>query len=480
MSGERFSGRAAELRQLDRRLQIAAAGGVGNPGRAVILTGRRRVGKSLLAQEFCDRADVPYLIFQATRGKQPAAERTDLITAITESSLPSPRLLESVHPTDWRTALSALADAVPTDRPSIVVIDEVPWIIEQDAVFEGELQTVWDRELSRKPVLLLLIGSDLSVMEALQTYERPFFGRATPMVLQPLTPADVQDLTSLSAAEALDAHLITGGLPEVVRSWQPGMDRNAFLEDSLQDPLSPLLAAGAITLLGEFPVSSHSRRILTAIGSGERTFSAIAAAVGSSDRLPSGTLNPLLKTLLAKGIIATDTPMSTKPDTKNRRYRISDSYLRFWLALLDRSIPLVERQRGGVALERIERSWPAWRGRAVEPLIRESLLRLLPDDDWPGTYEIGSWWNRQNNPEIDLVGADKAPVAKQVTFVGSVKWYENKPFGRHDYDELVRSAVAVPGTDPHTPLVAVSRTPPEPGLHLARTWGPEELVAGWR
>jgi hypothetical protein len=32
------------------------------------------------------------------------------------------------------------------------------------------------------------------------------------------------------------------------------------------------------------------------------------------------------------------------------------------------------------ALERIERSWTTWRGRAIEPVVRESLLRLLPDD----------------------------------------------------------------------------------------------------
>ncbi|MEU6081497.1 hypothetical protein [Streptomyces sp. NPDC047108] len=67
--------------------------------------------------------------------------------------------------------------------------------------------------------------------------------------------------------------------------------------------------------------------------------------------------------------------MSVKPDTKNKRYRIADPYLRFWLAFLVRAIPLVERGRGDVALERFERSWTTWRGRAVEPVVRASLLR---------------------------------------------------------------------------------------------------------
>ncbi|WP_211228666.1 hypothetical protein [Glycomyces tenuis] len=41
-------------------------------------------------------------------------------------------------------------------------MDEVPWwISEQGPVFGGALQTAWDRALSSKPVLLLLLGSDM-------------------------------------------------------------------------------------------------------------------------------------------------------------------------------------------------------------------------------------------------------------------------------------------------------------------------------
>ncbi|WP_455352564.1 hypothetical protein [Streptomyces sp. SYSU K217416] len=145
--------------------------------------------------------------------------------------------------------------------------------------------------------------------------------------------------------------------------------------------LSRLLVAGELSLLGEFPEASHSRAVLEAVGSGERTFSAIAAQAGGAGALPSGTLSPLLARLQAKRVLAADLPLPAKPDSKNKRYRIADPYLRFWLAFLARAIPLIERGRGDLALERIERSWATWRGRAVEPLIRESLLRLMPNDE---------------------------------------------------------------------------------------------------
>jgi uncharacterized protein len=172
--------------------------------------------------------------------------------------------------------------------------------------------------------------------------------------------------------------------------------------------------------------------------------------------------------------------LSTTADTKNNRYRVADPYLRFWLSFLERGIPLVERGRGDLVFQRIERSWTSWRGRAVEPLVRACLLRLLPDERWPDTEAVGGWWNRQNNPEIDLVGADREPVAKHVRFLGSIKWLENQRFDRRDYDALVRDMLAVPGVEEETSLVAVSRGGVSDDLPLAAHWGPEDLVRAWQ
>jgi hypothetical protein len=93
---------------------------------------------------------------------------------------------------------------------------------------------------------------------------------------------------------------------------------------------------------------------------------------------------------------------------------------------------------------------------------------------------VGGWWNRQNNPEIDLVGADREPVAGHVHFVGSIKWLETQPFGRREYDALVRDMLAVPGAEPDTPLVAVSRGGVMDELPLAAHWGPDDLLAAWQ
>ncbi|MCL2090085.1 MAG: AAA family ATPase [Micrococcales bacterium] len=473
-----FSGRERDLAALGQQWQSVVDASAASRGRAVIVTGRRRVGKSRLVQEFSDRLDAPSVVFQATRGRNPAAERADLAEAVVQSDLPGRAEVAGLTATDWNQALRLLAMALPDDVPSLVVLDEVPWLMAQDSEFEGALQTVWDRHLRAKPVLMLLVGSALSVMESLQSHDRAFYGRAAAMTIHPLHLADVADMAGLPAADAVDAWLITGGFPEVVASWPQGSSRLDFLRRSLDDPLSPLLVSGQLTLLGEFPEPSLSRQVLEAVGAGERTYATIAAAV-SAGTVPSGTLSPLLKTLLVKRALADELPLSTAVDTRNRRYRVADPYLRFWLAFAPDVVALAERGRADLALARVERSWASWRGRAVEPLVRSSLERLLPDDAWPDVMTVGGWWNRQNNPEIDLVGADRTP-ARSLGFVGSVKWHDTQPFDHKDFACLLRDAPAVPGASPDIPLVAVSRNGAEPGLPLAACWTPADMVAAWR
>ncbi|MFI7615742.1 hypothetical protein ACIBP6_31425 [Nonomuraea terrae] len=67
----------------------------------------------------------------------------------------------------------------------------------------------------------------------------------------------------------------------------------------------------------------------------------------------------------------------------------------------------------------------------------------------------------------------------RVHLVGSIKWLDNRPFDRHDYDELTHAAAVVPGAGDDTPRVAVSRVGAAPGLPLDRAWRPDDLLAVW-
>ncbi|GAA5043450.1 hypothetical protein HNP84_004427 [Thermocatellispora tengchongensis] len=467
-----FIGRKRELAKLRRQMDKVRDGGrVGRPGRAILMRGRRRVGKSRLAEEFIRQEQVPHVYFAAEQESvQEQLQR--FYAAVSASELPGARLFAGQSPQSWSGALELLARALPQDAPSIVVIDELPYLIRSDPYLESKLQRAFDRELSRIPVLLLLIGSDLSMMEAINQYDKPFYMRATDMVVPPLTPADVADKLGLPAAEAIDAHLVTGGMPMVCEEWEPGATLWDYLESAVADSTSALVVSGERALASELPGDAQARRVLRAIGSGSRTRASILRSAGD---IPHTTMSRTMQMLLDKRMVLAELPLSAKP-SRETRYSVADSHLRFWLPFLSTSLTDIERDRADLVLRRIKRGWSSWRGMAVEPLVRESLRRLdgLPED----TVAVGGYWTRTNDPEIDIVGADREPVAQRVTMVGSIKWLENRPFDRHDLAELVVHRSKLPGADSGTPMYAVSRSGADTGEVVVVT--PEDLVDAWR
>jgi uncharacterized protein len=469
-----FVGRTRELGLLAGLLDAVKVGGrTGRPGKAILIRGRRRVGKSRLVEEFVDRSGQPYVFFTAIGGSR-AYDLASFVETLAASNLPdSAFAADFVEPRTWDAAFGLLAQTLPTDRPSVVVLDEMPYLVREDPTFEGALQKAFDRTLSRLPVLLILIGSDLGMMEELNTYGRPFYQRGTELIVPPLDPAEVADMLGLDPADAFDAYLVTGGLPLICEEWPDGAGLWDYLAQALSCPTSPLLVSGERVLAAEFPTEARVHDVLGAIGNGERTFNLIARAAGG---MSATSLTRALDLLTSRRMVSAELPLSTVP-SKLTRYRIEDPYLRFWLSFVRPAIPAIERGRGDLALASVRTRWTTWRGRAIEPVVRETLWRLADTRLPAGTDSIGSYWTRTNDPQIDVVGGDRSPVAKRITAVGSIKWHDEAPFDAHDLARLAQHRDRLPGTTPDTPLLAVSRTGSTvDGLTVL---GPTELITAW-
>lgn len=76
------------------------------------------------------------------------------------------------------------------------------------------------------------------------------------------------------------------------------------------------------------------------------------------------------------------------------------------------------------------------------------------------------------------MGADREPIAKKITMVGSIKWLENRPFDSHDLGEPIVHRSKLPGADTSTPLYAVSRSGSSVGE--VTVIGPTDLLEAWR
>jgi uncharacterized protein len=101
-----------------------------------------------------------------------------------------------------------------------------------------------------------------------------------------------------------------------------------------------------VLLPHSLPESSRTRRVLEAVGGGDRTYANIAAAAGGAQSpLTSGVLSPLLRGLVdEKRVLALDEPLSTRPG-KPALYRVADQNLRLYLALLRTAHELCLRGR---------------------------------------------------------------------------------------------------------------------------------------
>ncbi|MCL2091719.1 MAG: hypothetical protein FWH11_11080 [Micrococcales bacterium] len=453
-------------------------------GRILAVRGRRQVGKSTALERFVEGCGVPYLYATGVYRGSARQHLDGLAAAAHQSRVPLPGADElfAAPPASWRDALGKIGLAA-RSGPVVVVLDEFPWFVGTDPSLEGELQAVWDRVWEKLPVLLVLIGSDVAMMDRLTGYGRPLFGRVRDVRLGALDPGEVaQALPHADAQEVLDAYLITGGYPRLVQdlvgSGRPTRD---WAARCFADPFSPLLATGRFIMDAEFPDSPAASHVLAVIGSqdsGRPGFTDIVSAVADPDeRKSTETAVTRALGLLSgpKELIERELPAWAAPKTRLRRYRVADPYLRFWFRYVDQQADLVWRGRPDLPLARFEQDWPTWRGHSVEPVVRQSLLRLAVDHpELGGVEQVAPWWTRDGQTEIDVVATTRATTA----VVGTIKWRYSGGVTRHELVRLAHAASLVPhAADARLAAVFPAGDAPAEADLVFRA---EDLLAAWR
>ncbi|MGH7868185.1 MAG: ATP-binding protein, partial [Candidatus Dormibacteraceae bacterium] len=468
-----FVGRQRDMQELSALLERVRRSG---SGKMIAIRGRRRVGKSRLLTEWLRRQDVPYVYFEA--GQDPEARELELFKrAVVGSTLPTAAKIQINDARSWADALAALATGSDQARPTVVVIDEFPNLLVANPALAARLQVVFDTTIDdSKPVVVVLIGSDLSMMERLSSYAAPLYGRIREFVLGPLNPHDIYQYTGASAASTFDAYLLTGGFPELVETWEEADTVETYVRREVRR-LSPFVVAGERIVSQEFPSETSAKTVLACIAQGSSSFTSILSTAG----LTQPTLTRSLKTLIEdKRVVEASAPMSVPRDLRRRLYRVQDPYLAFWLRFIMSSSALIDIELEPIVTSAILRDWTTYRGAAIEPVIRQAITRLmLSDSRFGAATACGSWWSRDQNTEIDLVGVDRNESPRSVEFVGSIKWRERQPFDNHDRSELLKALAVVPGVTNAARLVAVSRSGfscvDEVDIQLT----PEELLAAF-
>jgi len=477
---EGFFGRGHELSVLDDLLRLVADSG---SGRLVGMRGRRQVGKSRLAEHFAARSGVPYGVVAGLKSTPIEIQMRRAVQMLRSSVNPLPGIdaVTAATPADWSDLLSRLRLVV-RDKPAILVFDEFPWAWETSTWLDGLLQSLWDGDFGRHPVLMLLIGSDEATMDRLSEHDRPLFGRLDDqLVVRPFNPAETARALGgdADAFEVFDAQLVTGGFPELIAHTRRFGSVHAMVENSLSRPHTLLADVAQLNLAGELSDSASARLVLDAIGADEVgvvNFSAIAATLGGGKSAETSVTRAMKVLADMKQIVAIDFP-GGRSDSRLKRYRITDPYLRFWFRFVEPQLRNIEIGRPDLAIDAFRRAWPAWRGKAIEPIVRESVLRLAPRLRLPlsGIESVNAWWERTGRYEFDLIGAghDRLPLA-----VGSVKWRESSAFNDRDLAKLATARAVVPHAE-RASLLAVSPLGAAHGVDVDVVLDAADLLAAW-
>lgn len=406
---------ATEL--IDRKLELGRLReAIANGPQLVVLRGRRRVGKSFLLVHAVRRGRGVF--FQAD--EQDERSHLDLL-AREIAPLLTPRV--PLRFESWDEALATVGELA-RGAPLAVVLDEFQWLIAAQPSLESIVQRHWDEwQRDRVPVTLILSGSALRLMEGLLEPGAPLYGRADYRpLLQPLDYRDASLFASarLSAESRLRRYAVLGGTPQYqVWAGKAGLSELIATrilgkgESLYEEPLHLLREEQEIRDPGTYFA------VVREIAAGRTRTNEISNAT----RISTPNLAKMLKRLEALGYLEARSPLSPQgPEARRTSYRLADPFFRFWFRFVFPNRSLLERGRVKEVLKIVERDMDVFMGLAFEDCCREWTGRFSADL-LPPSQRLGSWWSRDGQTEIDLVGTSRG----RYDLMASCKWTKTAP-----------------------------------------------------
>jgi uncharacterized protein len=430
-------GRAQELRALSAAWDAASRG----IPQLVLVTGRRRVGKSFLLGHFS--AGCQSVMHVATRESMPLqlARLGEQLNALAPAG--SRYAIDSWHD------VFAVAAQVSQLRPLLLVIDEVPYLQDVDSAWGSILQSAWDRITinSTSNLMIVLSGSSRRVMESLTSGSGPLYGRPTLRLrVDPIPPEEISAfLPRTDPTTRFEVYAATGGYPMHLLAWDPDQSSMKNVQRLAGSPGSILYENARLILGEEFPSGVGYERILSSIGIGRRRFGDISSDAGLRIEGPLATLESI-------GVVEAERPVGA-PRKTHPLYRIADPYLAFWFDVVSRVRTAIELGSGEAALVLNDGSWRSHVAATFEASARRFISKRSATGDLP-LAEVGRWWGKvkQQQVEVDAVGL----AGSRCEFVGEVKWQAAALTSRDLRDLKARGGIAF-GEDDSRLLVTVSR-----------------------
>lgn len=391
-----FVGRTNELNEMNRLFYS-------NTFQLFVLYGRRRVGKTTLLTEFC--RDKPSIFFSAEN----STNQMNLIKFSQQIfSYFDETALEPFG--SWENAFLYIEKRC--GRNSLaVIIDEFPYLAENDKSLLSVLQHLIDHRLKDSRLFLVLCGSYMGFMEReVLGSKSPIFGRRTAQLhLKTLDYyAGSELLPSITAEEQLTYYGIFGGTPLYLSHIlsDAGIEEN--LKHNYFSPTGYLYEEPTLLLQQELREPGVYRAIIEAIAGGAVRLNEIHQRTGEE----RSKCAKYISVLIELGILYREVPFGERENSRKGLYQIEDNMFRFWHRFVGPNKTLIETGAGDIVIaKRVLPDLPDYMGGRFEEICRQFLLRKNRLGQLPILFtEIGRWWGtdsrKRQETEIDLVARD--------------------------------------------------------------------------
>ena len=364
--------------------------------RFIVVTGRRRIGKTTLVREAYK--DKPFVYFFVARKAE--SELCEAYLEELSEKLGIPTLGSSRHFSDIFRYLMELS----VTQSFTLVIDEFQDFFRVNKAVFSEMQDIWDKYEKTSRMNLIVCGSIYSLMQKIfKDKKEPLYGRNTgelkvkPFRLSVLKQIMADAKPDYSKEDLLAMFTFTGGVAKYVNQLVDAgaLDKDAMIRYIVSDN-STFLNEGKNNLIEEFGKDYGTYfSILSCIARGKNTRNEIEDVIG---REVGGYLTNLENDF---ELIAKRQPLFEKSGNKNVRYELGDVFYSFWFRFVFKYNYILEIENYAKLQEIVMRDYSTFSG-----LMLERYFHRVAMESEEFT-RIGRWWDRKGENEIDMIAEDE-------------------------------------------------------------------------
>jgi len=358
-----------------------------------VIVGRRRIGKTKLIQEAYKEK---VYLFVSKKNEVLLCEE---FISIIQKALDVKLFGQITKFIDLFEYLMELAKT----KSFTLVIDEFQEFLQINDSIYSDMQNIWDSYKEITKINLILSGSIYSLMKKIfEDKKEPLFGHANNKIhLKPFTVKTIKEIMqenypAYTNDDLLCFYILTGGVAKYVEIL---VDKRAYtLEQQLNlvfDEHSLFLEEGKNLLVEEFGKEYTTYfSILSLIASSKTARVEIEGILGKN---VGGYLDRLENEYT---IIKKVKPIFAKEGSRTVKYEIIDNFFNFWFRFIYKYKSAIEIENYVYVKDIVNRDYTTYSGRFLEKYFIEQLKLSNNYSD------IGTYWERGNENEIDIVGVN--------------------------------------------------------------------------